>query len=312
MAEISDNDIGKRVTVRLRDGAGFRDLVGHLESRNSIRNRHGELLNFDQAEIHLWKVIEEVARTASGGAPLSIRIYDLERIMAATWLPRESEELGGWVFRADIGITKRANSALVLNNHNHSDKLISWYRERNLNPTLVLFPEIQGELDEVLETKGFKKYLDVSVMVKDFEIQHSNLKDANFDFDYSVSDEPSESWLALQDDQKLKPLMMRSPAKYLSIFDRGELVAVGRAGLNQDWAVLSRLYVRPDHRGLGFGRKILSALEISANKPKVALQVSQDNQIAIQLYEKAGYQTHHFFRIRELPQQINLAQNCDC
>ena len=42
------------------------------------------------------------------------------------------------------------------------------------------------------------------------------------------------------------------------------------------------------------------------------LTKSQDNQIAIQLYEKAGYQTHHFFRIRELPQQINLVLNCDC
>ena len=53
MAEISGNAIGKRVTVRLRDGAGYRDLVGHLESQNSIRNRHGELINFDPTEIHL-------------------------------------------------------------------------------------------------------------------------------------------------------------------------------------------------------------------------------------------------------------------
>ena len=312
MAEISDNDIGKRVTVRLRDGAGFRDLVGHLESCNSIRNRHGELINFDPTEIHLWKVIEEVTRTATSGAPLSIRIYDLEKIMAATWLPKESKEIGGWVFRADIGITKRANSALVLNNHNQSDELIAWYRERNLNPTLVLFPEIQVELDEVLETKGFKKYLDVSVMVKNHGMDQSNAKDSKLDLEYSVSEIPSESWLALQGDQKLRELMMRSPAKYISVFDSGKLVAVGRAGLNQDWAVLSRIYVHPDHRGLGFGRKVLRALEITANKPKIALQVSQENQIAIQLYENTGYQTHHIFRIRELSQQINLVLNCDC
>ena len=224
MAEISGNAIGKRVTVRLRDGAGYRDLVGHLESQNSIRNRHGELINFDPTEIHLWKVIEEVVRSASSGAPLTIRIYDLERIMTGTWLPKEVEEIGGWVYRADIGITKRANSALVLNNYNHSDQLIAWYRERNLNPTLVLFPEIQGELDEVLETKGFKKYLDVSVMVKNHGMDQSNVKDSKLDLEYSVSEIPSESWLALQGDQKLRELMMRSPAIYVSVFDRGELV----------------------------------------------------------------------------------------
>ena len=315
MAEISESEIGKRVTVRLRDGAGFRDLVGHLESPTSLRNRHGQLLNFDPEQIHIWKVIDEVPRTATSGAPLSLRIFELERVIAATWLPRESEMIDGWLFRADIGITKRANSALALNSDNPEDQieeqienLINWYRKRNITPAVNLMPEIQSDFDERLAAKGFKIYLDVKVMVKDHQIESSN-GDVNL-LEYRVTDTPSDDWLALQGDQEIKAIMMRSPAKYISIFEEGKLVGVGRAGLKEDWAVLSRIFVSPEYRGRGFGRKILNALEVAANQPKLALQVAANNQIAISMYESAGYQSHHHFRIRELHPQIDLAQDC--
>ena len=318
MAEISDSEIGKRVTVRLRDGAGYRDLVGHLESRTSLRNRHGELLQFDPELIHIWKVIDEVPRTTTSGAPLSIRIFELEQLIAATWLPKESEMIGGWLFRADIGITKRANSALALNSDKSEsqideqiDELVKWYRQRNLTPTINLVPEIQGDLDESLAQRGFKIYLDVKVMVKDFHIESSN-QDLTL-LEYSVSESPSNDWLSLQGDEKIESIMMRSPAKYISLFDQNnprKLIGVGRAGMHEDWAVLSRIFVLPEYRGRGFGRQILNILEVAANKPKIALQVAANNEIAIAMYESAGYQTHHDFRIRELYPQINLAQDC--
>ena len=288
MAEISDSEIGKRVTVRLRDGAGYRDLVGHLESRTSLRNRQGQLMHFDPERIHIWKVIDEVPRTATSGAPLSIRIYELERVIAATWLPKESEMIGGWLFRADIGITKRANSALALNSDKSEsqideqiDELVKWYRQRNLTPTINLVPEIQGDLDESLAQRGFKINLDVKVMVKNFQIESSNEKLALLE--YSIADSPSDDWLELQGDEKLESIMLRSPAKYISIFDPNfprRLVGVGRAGIHEDWAVLSRIFVTPEYRGRGFGRKILNALEVAANQPKLALQVAATNEIA--------------------------------
>ena len=52
--------IGARVSIRFHDPeGGFRDLVGHLESENSLRNRHGELIEFDVNKIALYKIIEE-------------------------------------------------------------------------------------------------------------------------------------------------------------------------------------------------------------------------------------------------------------
>ena len=52
--------IGKRVTVRLHDPeGGFRDIVGHLETAFSLRNRHGDLIQFDHEQIFIWREVIE-------------------------------------------------------------------------------------------------------------------------------------------------------------------------------------------------------------------------------------------------------------
>ncbi|MFZ4107417.1 MAG: hypothetical protein ACOYK4_00255 [Candidatus Planktophila sp.] len=54
--------IGKRVTIRLHDqGSGFRDIVGVLESAHSLRNRHGQLIEFSHSEIFIWRQV--IAKT---------------------------------------------------------------------------------------------------------------------------------------------------------------------------------------------------------------------------------------------------------
>ena len=61
--------IGARVSIRFHDPeGGFRDLVGYLESENSLRNRHGELIEFDVEKIAIYKVIEEKIHSAGHGA----------------------------------------------------------------------------------------------------------------------------------------------------------------------------------------------------------------------------------------------------
>ena len=50
--------IGKRLTIRLHDPqGGFRDIVGVLEGNNSLRNRHGQLLEFSHDEIFIWREV---------------------------------------------------------------------------------------------------------------------------------------------------------------------------------------------------------------------------------------------------------------
>lgn len=52
--------IGKRVTIRLHEPeGGFRDIVGYLESPVTLRNRHGQLIEFSHSQIALWKEVVE-------------------------------------------------------------------------------------------------------------------------------------------------------------------------------------------------------------------------------------------------------------
>ena len=308
--DIQVSDIGKRVTIRFRESDGYHDLVGHLTSTSSIQNRHGQIIEFDPAKIFIWREINPVPRGANSGAPLSIRIYELERLLTETWRAKLEHEHGGWLLRGDGGITKRANSALVLNNtHSDSqiDEVIGWYRNLNLNPTIHLIPTLHQELDEALVKRGFTESLDALVMVKDHDQKLTEV-----DFDYEVSDQPTTEWLAAQNDQEIAPIMQRSKASYITLRSGRKISAVGRIGYVDDWAVLSRIWVAPSLRQLGLGRKILSAMEAEIACPKIALQVAKSNSIAINLYESFGYQTHHVYRFRELPQRIDLLPDLCC
>ena len=304
-AEILDSDIGKRVTVRLHDAPGYRDIVGHLITATSLRNRHGEIVEFDPTQIYIWREIVDVPRTATSGAPFSIRVNELERAASKTWIAKEVEEIGNWIFRADVGVTRRANSALILGSENLIDKCITWYRGRGLQPTVSLIPELNEELDAELERRNFKKLLDLEVMVKD-PIQREA------DFEFSNSDVPSEEWLAIHSDEAIAPLLVRTPSKYVEIKVEDELIAIGRIAFADGWAVISRIWVKPTMRGNGYGRKVLHALESLAGSSKLALQVQRENEIAYQLYLTEGYKTHHTGRFRSQSQQINLSQDCQC
>lgn len=54
----STSEIGQRVSIRLVEKTGgFRDLLGVLESINSVRKHNGELIEFDPGQIFIWKVV---------------------------------------------------------------------------------------------------------------------------------------------------------------------------------------------------------------------------------------------------------------
>jgi hypothetical protein len=54
----STAQIGLRVSIRLHDpSGGFRDLLGTLESENTVRKKDGTVITFDPAKIAVWKVV---------------------------------------------------------------------------------------------------------------------------------------------------------------------------------------------------------------------------------------------------------------
>jgi len=54
--------IGSRVSIRLHEPTGgFRDILGHLVTPNSLRKKNGEIIEFSHSEIFVWKQVIEKA-----------------------------------------------------------------------------------------------------------------------------------------------------------------------------------------------------------------------------------------------------------
>jgi hypothetical protein len=52
--------IGQRVSIRLHEAhGGFRDILGHLVTPHSLRNKRGEVIEFSHNEIFVWKRVIE-------------------------------------------------------------------------------------------------------------------------------------------------------------------------------------------------------------------------------------------------------------
>ena len=72
--------IGKRLTIALRDSHGnTRELLGILLDPKTIRTRDGASESFDPDAITNWRVVSEVATKAGRGAPLSMRVREIDR-----------------------------------------------------------------------------------------------------------------------------------------------------------------------------------------------------------------------------------------
>ena len=310
------SDIGAKVSVRLHDPAGgYRDILGILESETSIRRRNGSLVEFHPDAIAIWrKVITPIAK-AGHGAPLSLRIREIERVTSATWPAKESEFLGDWVLRATGKFTMRANSVLALGNPGVDLdvgllQIVDFYNSRSLTPTIHVALPTYVELDKKLEQRGWQEKVHGLVMVADIAMEMPFASDIG---EWEFSTTPSDKWIALQNDVGVQEIMRRAPATYAGLRVGDELIAVGRAAQNNGWTTLTRLFVKPELRGRGIGRALVQQLLYAAQEDgisKAFLQVDFKNIEAIGLYESLGFRQHHTFRYRTLSAPQNQDSNC--
>lgn len=314
--------IGARVSIRFHDPeGGFRDLVGYLESENSLRNRHGELIEFDVKKIAVYKVIEEKIHAAGHGAPLSIRIQELETVLTKTWPPLRQERFGNWLIRSSGKFTMRANSVLPtgkapfgeppLEIDESISHVISYYEKEGLTPVFAIPLPTYADLDSKLSDQGWVEKIRAHVMVADI----SEPPSVHSPYKTEVSDHFDESWLALQEDHGVSELMRGYPALYASVFDGNTLIGVGRTAHADDWSALSRVFVHPDYRGKGVSKLIVRALlksSLNAGIKKSVLQVDSQNQTAINLYQSLGFSFHHEYVYRAYQKNSMLPSDGCC
>jgi GNAT superfamily N-acetyltransferase len=308
--------IGARVSIRFHDPeGGFRDLVGFLESANSLRNRHGELIEFDHEKIAIFKVIEEKNHLAGHGAPLSLRIQELEKVLTTTWPPVKQESFGKWLLRTSGKFTLRANSVLPCGKAPYGEPqvdideavsfVIAHYEKEGLVPSFSIPLPTYQELDLKLLNKGWVEKIRAHVMVADIEYTEPIFST----FTVTTSSEFDDQWLSLQDDHNVAELMRAYPAIYVSVFEGEKLIAVGRTAHSNGWSALSRVFVDPAYRGQGVSKFAVTALlnaSSEAGIKKALLQVDSRNLTAINLYTSLGFTLHHEYLYRTYQKSLSM------
>ena len=303
--------IGQRFSIRLHDPAGgYRDVVGHLKTASSLINRKGQEITFDPEQIFVWREIIERPTLAGKGAPLTLRVLELDQICNLTWPATENLENSGWLLRAAGGVTNRANSVLPLVANLETGPLTDFveklktaqdfYNKRNL-PTIfqVAMPTWQVLADK-LRSIGAVETIHGNTMVADLT-PAKQIVPAGYQI--VQSSQVIDEWLAVQPTPGIEKILLGCSATYLTLVKDGLAIATCRIALAKGWSSLTRVYVHQDFRGLGLGKAIVAAaLEASFEQgaTKALLQVEASNAIAIGVYESLGFNFHHEYSYLEL------------
>ncbi len=306
--------IGQRLTLRLHDPqGGFRDLVGILESATTIRKRSGEIVDFDPKQIAIVHPIKDVLHRAGSGAPLSLRIAELEALSTQTWPPNETKNLGSWQIRISDGVTYRANSVFVsgppafgdpgLEIDQAIDQIERIYAEANLPAVFHLVHPVYQEFTNYLLAKGWKEKVGAAFLVHDIE-ETLDISETLTKKKLNLLNEsaPTPDFLALHDDEVLEKIMTSYPARYLSLRSEGATVATARVAIYESWAIVTRLIVAESHRRQGLAEFLMqAAISISQSEGanKMCLQVDRSNIGAQALYDKLGFRLHHTYSFIE-------------
>jgi GNAT superfamily N-acetyltransferase len=306
--------IGQRLTLRLHDPeGGYRDLVGVLESATTMRKRSGEIVEFDPRQIAIVHPITDVPQRAGSGAPLSLRIAELEALSTRTWPPREIKELGGWHLRISDGVTYRANSVFVTGPPPYGEPGVELdtaieqvekiYAASQIPAVFHLITPTYQEFADYLIDKGWKEKVGAAFMVYDITdslditdtIMRKNLTLLN-------QDAPTPEFLALHNDEILETIMNSHPARYFSLLSDGITVATARMAISDSWAIVTRLIVSESHRRQGLAELLMQVClgySHTEGVQKMCLQVDRSNIGAQSLYEKMGFRVHHTYSFIE-------------
>jgi ribosomal protein S18 acetylase RimI-like enzyme len=244
------------------------------------------------------------------------QIVELEQVAAKAWIAHESERLGGWLLRANYGVTRRANSVLplgppILPLDEAIEKVIDFYKTRNLTPRFQMTETSKPiELDRDLSDRGFSVGLQVEIHTA--AINH--LVKTEPTVDVLISNDITDAWMSVYSEssgydastmETRKDLMKRTPlhkAFALARIDR-EPAGVGFGVADDKWLGLFNIASHPTMRGRGVALAVNIALAKWGHQRgarSAYLQVESENLPALKLYDKLGFQHVYTYWYRKL------------
>ena len=241
-------------------------------------------------------------------------IRTIEELSLNAWPALQTLHYDGWVLRSTQGYTKRANSVYPLYDSNLDleekiDFCESFYRERGL-PTVfkMTAASMPPGLDAHLAEKGYRAdgYTSVQLMDLSRHIQIAG--------NVNLTAEDSEAWHAAYarmnnvsaERRALHEGILRAilPDKcYASIRVDGRSIACGLGVAQAGYLGIFDIVVDTNYRKQGHGENLMTALldwGVRQGVGTAYLQVMCDNEPALRLYEKLGFEEkyQYWYRIK--------------
>ncbi len=322
--------VGRRVVVRRAlgpdNGPPFRDTLGDLialdDDAAAVETRSG-VVHVPMGEVVLARLVQ----------PSAADQLALEAVAARGWQAGTVEvSTDGWLLRADVGWTSRANSALALRTPRRPlpevlAEVDTFYARHGL-PTCIAVPRPAGAaLDSALARLGWREHSAADVLVTRLDLFLERIGSAGpsdaagevaaeqadvgrlAGYAVEVATEPSPQWLRAGryrggslPDGAAALLRRHDRALFASIYDGSDgsdvPVAVARGVVDDDWLGVTVLAVDQVHRRRGLGTALLRTLSqraVTAGATRAYLQVGTDNGTAAQMYASLGWHRDHSY-----------------
>ncbi|GFZ90194.1 putative N-acetyltransferase YobR [Paenibacillus marchantiophytorum] len=245
----------------------------------------------------------------------------IDLIAANTWPSETSTLVEHWLLRASRGVTKRANSVLAINgfpsNDNWLEHIEQFYQSKGLPAAFHVSSASPEGLDELLASQGYVLDTPCLLMIASSQYaaeqtsQRINQR-TSIGISASCSGAADTEWLDAF--LALEQLPEERRTFYRGLFDRmpdskgfvkleqdGQIIALGTAIVEGDWAGFVNVVVHENFRGRGISYLLMDELtkwSIAQGAVQQYLQVITSNKPAIHLYEKLGYQPRFGYHYR--------------
>jgi N-acetylglutamate synthase len=246
----------------------------------------------------------------------------IETLAANAWPPEQSVELDGWRLRSAGGVTRRANSVWPnadTGTISLEDKLAAVERHYSALALPSIFQICDAarpaHLDAALAQRGYSANSYTLVQTAPIGDLLRNSTPLRFypNFEVEVSEEFYDDWFALYcRSEEASGHHARMRGSILQRIERtcgfallridGQPAAVGLGVVEAGWLGVFCMATLPAFRRHGAAGALLRTLAIWAqlyDAQHAYLQVMQNNQVAQQLYAKAGFATAYYYHYRE-------------
>lgn len=240
-------------------------------------------------------------------------IADLERATLYAVAPHALETLPGWLLPFDTSTIGRAKSAVPLSHQLQDADIVQTIADRYAVHGLSAAFRVANlpalaNLHHALQRMGYQPEQPTLVQIGSAR----RMQEVFGKGTANVTPRPTAAWAdvylapgfdPVDGAHRVQALSRSKHVVYTGLADEQGPAAAGTAAFSHEWASIHGMRTVLRRRGQGLAGHILAALAqeaIARGLDRVFLQVQEDNESALALYQRAGFTTawrYHYWRL---------------